>query len=78
MDWRNRISIDKEVCGGRPCIKGSRIPVKVVLDNLAAGESHLQIISGYPTLKDEDIMACLAFAAELASDDFIELQASPA
>jgi uncharacterized protein (DUF433 family) len=68
MDWRTRISIDPAVCHGKACIKGTRIMVSVVLDNLAAGLSVDDIVKLYPTLKLEDVTAAIAYAAELARE----------
>lgn len=66
MDWQNRISADPNVCHGRACIKGTRIMVSVVLDNLAAGADVAEILRLYPSLKPEDVAAAVAYAAELA------------
>jgi uncharacterized protein (DUF433 family) len=63
MEWRERISIDPAVCHGQACIKGTRIPVAVVLDNLAAGLSAEEIVASYPPLRVEDIRAATAYAA---------------
>ncbi|HZN37654.1 MAG TPA: DUF433 domain-containing protein [Planctomycetota bacterium] len=59
MNWRNRITADPNVCHGRVCIKGTRIMVSVVLDNLAAGKSIEQIMSSYPSLQREDVQAAI-------------------
>jgi uncharacterized protein (DUF433 family) len=59
----HRITIDPAVCGGRPCIRGLRIRVTDVLDLLAAGASREDILSDYPYLEPEDIVAALQFAA---------------
>lgn len=59
----DRITIDPNLCGGRPCIRGMRIRVTDVLDQLAAGESPSEILADYPYLEQEDISACLAYAA---------------
>jgi uncharacterized protein (DUF433 family) len=59
----NRITIDPQQCGGRPCIRGMRIRVKDVLDMLAEGATEQQILQDYPDLEPEDIRACLAYAA---------------
>ena len=59
----NRITIDPEQCGGRPCIRGMRIRVKDVLDMLAEGASEQEILQDYPDLEAEDIRACLSYAA---------------
>lgn len=68
MDWRARISTDLAVCHGKACIKGTRIMVSVVLDNLAAGQSVDEIVKLYPTLKREDVAAAISYAAELARE----------
>lgn len=66
IDWRNYIATDPSVCHGQACIKGTRIPVSVVLDNLAAGLSAAEILQSYPTLSAEAIRAALAYATERA------------
>ena len=68
MDWRAHISVDPQVCHGKACIKGTRIMVSVVLDNLAAGQSPREIVDLYPTLRPEDVAATVAYAAELARE----------
>jgi uncharacterized protein (DUF433 family) len=68
MDWRTRISTDPAVCHGKACIKGTRVMVSVVLDNLAAGQSTDDVLQLYPTLKKEDVTAAMAYAAELARE----------
>jgi uncharacterized protein (DUF433 family) len=68
MDWRTRITIDPAVCHGKACIKGTRIMASVVLDNLAAGQSADEIVQLYPTLRREDVVAAMAYAAELARE----------
>lgn len=67
MSQLNRITIDSNQCGGRPCIRGMRIRVKDVLDLLAAGVSREEILQDYPYLEDEDLTAALEYAA-LQSD----------
>jgi uncharacterized protein (DUF433 family) len=59
----DRITIDPEVCGGRPCIRGMRIRVRDVLDMLAAGASRAEMLEDYPYLEDLDITAALEFAS---------------
>lgn len=59
----DRVTIDPEQCGGRPCIRGMRIRVGDVLELLAAGETPEQIVEEYPYLEPEDISACLQYAA---------------
>jgi uncharacterized protein (DUF433 family) len=63
MSALDRITVDPAVCGGRPCIRGLRIRVKDVLDLLAAGATHEEILADYPYLDSDDIAAVLAFAA---------------
>jgi uncharacterized protein (DUF433 family) len=58
-----RISSDPKICGGRPCIRGTRMRVGDVLDLLAAGASRAEILEDYPYLSDEDVTAALAYAA---------------
>jgi uncharacterized protein (DUF433 family) len=64
MDYRGIITIEESKRGGRPCIRGLRITVSDVLGWLAAGLSHKQIIADYPELTENDIRACLAYAAD--------------
>jgi len=71
MNWRDRITVDPKVCHGRACIKGTRVMVSVILDNLAAGAAPEQIIASYPALRPEDIRAALAYATELARERVI-------
>ena len=63
MDWKERITIDPDQCGGRPCIRGMRIRVIDVLNLLAAGLSHEQILEEMPDLEEEDIEASLRYAS---------------
>ncbi|HEX9583325.1 MAG TPA: DUF433 domain-containing protein [Gammaproteobacteria bacterium] len=63
MDVLERITVDSEVCGGRPCIRGLRIRVKDVLEMLAAGAAREEILDDYPYLEAEDIEAALKYAA---------------
>jgi uncharacterized protein (DUF433 family) len=71
MDWRDRITAHPDVCHGRVCIKGTRIMVSVVLDNLAAGRTVEQVLASYPSLRREDIQAAMSYAAELAREQII-------
>jgi len=72
MDWQERISVDSNVCHGRACIKGTRVMVSVILDNLAAGESHEAICHGY-RVEEADLQASLHYAAALANERIILL-----
>lgn len=62
MNLLDRISVDPEVCHGKACIAGTRIMVSVIMDNLAAGLSHKEILESYPSLKPEDIHTAIAYA----------------
>lgn len=70
MNWHDRISMDPHVCHGKACIRGTRVMVSVILDNLAAGEEETSILSGYH-LEKEDLRAALLYAAELARDRIV-------
>ena len=65
MDWRPHLSTDPQIMGGALCVKGTRIPVTVVLDNLAEGMAADELLREYPSLHAEAVQACLAFAAEM-------------
>jgi len=64
MDYREIITIEPGKRGGKPCIRGLRITVSDVLDYLASGMTHPEILADFPDLTEEDIRACLAFAAD--------------
>lgn len=64
-----RISVDPSVCGGKPCVSGTRIDVAIILDGLAEGLTSEQVIDHYPQLKPEDIRAALAYAADLSREN---------
>jgi len=78
MDWRERIAVDPHVCHGRPCIRGTRVMVSVVLDNLAAGVPSEEILESYPALQQADIQAALEYAAELARGRIVPLASQAA
>jgi len=65
MDWKPHITGDAQIMHGAVCFRGTRIPVSVVLDNLAAGETPERILDQYPSLKPEHIPAAIAYAADL-------------
>jgi len=75
MSWQERITVDPSVCHGQACIKGTRIMVSVVLDNLAAGLDAQEILGSYPSLNHEDIQAAVSYAADLARERTISLPA---
>jgi uncharacterized protein (DUF433 family) len=67
-----RITVDPEICGGKPCIRGLRFPVSRLLGLLAAGETPESILESYPYLEREDIQEALQYAAMLADEQVIE------
>ncbi|MCS7299976.1 MAG: DUF433 domain-containing protein [Fimbriimonadales bacterium] len=67
--WEERISIDPDICHGKPCIRGTRIMVSVILDNLADGLSPEEIVAEYPSLRREDILAAIRYAATLVREE---------
>lgn len=72
-EYLNRISIDPNVCFGKPCIKGHRIWVSFILDMLSGGMSVENILEDYPQLQREDVHACLAYGAEMARERYVEI-----
>jgi len=78
MDWRTRITVDPNICHGKPCIAGTRIMVSVILDNLAAGETEAAILQSYPSLTRDDLLAAMHYAAELAKDRVIPFNSGAA
>jgi uncharacterized protein (DUF433 family) len=74
----DRIAIDPHVCFGKPCIKGTRIWVSLILDFLASGESEAQILAAYPQLEQDDIRAALAYAAEVARERIVPVPSAAA
>lgn len=69
----NRITINPEICFGKPCIKGTRIWVSLILDLLANGSSFEEILEDYPSLKREDILAAIAYGSEMSRERFIDI-----
>ncbi|HEV2623921.1 MAG TPA: DUF433 domain-containing protein [Xanthobacteraceae bacterium] len=77
-DVLERISINPAVCGGKPCIKGTRIWVSLILDLLAAGTPEAELLAEYPDLVHDDILAAIAYGAEAARDRVIPVPVEPA
>jgi uncharacterized protein (DUF433 family) len=71
IDWKDRISVNPNVCSGKPCIKGTRIWVSLILDFLAGGTTIDEVLREYPQLTREDIQACIAYGAEAARERYI-------
>ena len=68
-----RISIDPNVCFGKPCIKGTRIWVSLILDLLAEGATMDEILLEYPSLSEEDIRASIAYGSEMSRERYVEI-----
>jgi uncharacterized protein (DUF433 family) len=73
MRWQEYITVDPAVCHGRACIKGTRIMVSVVLDNLAAGLTPDEIVRSYPSLNHKAVQAAIAYAAELGRERVVAM-----
>lgn len=69
VDWKARVISDPAVCHGRPCIRGTRIMVSVILDNIVEGLTSGEIVRDYPPLTEADVRAALAYAATLAREE---------
>jgi len=72
----SRISIDPNICFGKPCIRGHRISVSLILDCLAGGVTIEEVLEEYPSVEREDILACIAYGAEMSRDVFVEIPLS--
>ncbi|MBC7248917.1 MAG: DUF433 domain-containing protein [Anaerolineae bacterium] len=75
MKWQDYIVVDPTICHGKACIKGTRIMVSVILDNLAAGLSPDEILQSYPSLSREAVQAAITYAAELARERVVAIPA---
>jgi len=69
----DRTTVDPKICGGRPCIRGQRIWVSLVLDLLAGGMTVPELLAEYPGLEEADVRACIAYGAHLASGPFVDV-----
>ncbi len=68
-----KISIDPKICFSKPCIRGHRIWVSLILNLLANGETVGEVIEAYPGLEEADVLACIAYGAEMARERFVEI-----
>ena len=68
-----RITVDPAVCFGKPCIRGHRIWVSLILDMLADGMGASEILENYPGLKEQDVFACIAYGAEMTRERYVEI-----
>lgn len=71
----NRISVDPNVCFGKPCIRGTRIWVSLILDFLASGMTIKEVIGEYPQLTNDDVRAAIAYGAEMSRERYVEVPA---
>ena len=69
----SRISINPNICSGTPCIRGHRISVSLILDYLAGEASVEEVLEAYPSIEREDVLACIAYGAEMSRDIFVEI-----
>jgi uncharacterized protein (DUF433 family) len=77
-DLLSRISVDPRICGGKPCVRGTRIWVSLLLDFLASGSSMEEILEQYPQLTRDDLLAAIAYGAEMSRERFVDLPGSSA
>jgi len=73
VELLGRISIDPNVCFGKPCIRGHRVWVALILDFLASGMSVEEVLDNYPGLEEADILACLAYGAEMTRERVVDI-----
>jgi uncharacterized protein (DUF433 family) len=74
----SRIAVDPRICFGKPCVRGTRIWVSLLLDFLASGDTMEEILENYPQLKREDILAAIAYGAEMSRERYVDLPGSTA
>ena len=72
-DLLKRISVDPKICFGKPCIRGHRIWVSLILDFLASGMTVQEIVKEYPGLEEADVLACIAYGAEMSRERYIDI-----
>ena len=69
----SRITVNPNICFGKPCIRGHRIWVSLILDLLASGMTMAELLEDYPSLEEADIYACLAYGAEMSRERWIDI-----
>ena len=74
----SRIAVDPRICFGKPCVRGTRIWVSLLLDFLASGATIEEILENYPQLKREDVLAAIAYGAEMSRERYVDLPSSSA
>lgn len=72
-DLLSRISINPGICFGKPCIRGHRIWVSLILDFLASGWTTQDVLREYPGVEEADVLACIAYGAEMSRDRYVEI-----
>jgi uncharacterized protein (DUF433 family) len=72
-DLLGRISINPDICFGKPCIRGHRIWVSLILDFLASGSTVQEILEDYPQLEEADVLSCIAYGAEMSRERYVEI-----
>jgi uncharacterized protein (DUF433 family) len=72
-DLLNRISINPNICFGKPCIRGHRIWVSLILDLLASGATMGEILADYPGIDEADVLACIAYGAEMSRERYVDV-----
>ena len=72
-DLLSRITVDPNVCFGKPCVRGHRIWVSLILDLLASGSTTSEILDDYPGLEEADLRACIAYGAEMSRERFVDV-----
>ena len=77
-DLLNRISVDPHICFGKPCIRGTRIWVSLILDFLASSATIDEVLENYSQLRREDVLAAIAYGAEMARERYVDLPGSSA
>ena len=73
LELLSRISIDPDICFGKPCIRGHRIRVSLVLDLLADGWTVDQLLDEYPGIEEADVLACIAYGAEMSRERYVDV-----
>jgi uncharacterized protein (DUF433 family) len=74
----DRISVDSNICFGKPCIRGTRLWVSLLLDFLAGGTTIEELLEQYPQLQRDDVLAAIAYGAEMSRERFVDLPRSSA
>lgn len=76
IELLQRISVDPKICFGKPCIRGHRIWVSLILDQLASGWTFQDVKENYPGVEEDDIRACIAYGAEMSRDRYVDVLSS--